>query len=88
MIGRLAVQDVRILARSEAIDPFLADVEAAAPLATEDRQPAVFPGSAGRSVPDFQGDPVLLGRSAVVVENLAAGGIVPSQNQTGHRHHE
>jgi hypothetical protein len=48
----------------------------------------VFPGAAGRSVPDFQGDAVLLGGPAVFVENFATGGIGAGENQLGHRHRE
>jgi hypothetical protein len=68
------------------IDPFLTDVVAAAPFAVENGEPAVLLGAAGRSVPDFECDTVLLGGASIGVENFTASGIAPSENQLGHRH--
>jgi hypothetical protein len=82
------VQSAGIVAMNKAIDPFLAEVEAAALFAVENDELGVFPGAAGRSVPDFQGDAVLLGGATIVVENFAAGGIGASENQLGHLHRE
>jgi hypothetical protein len=77
-----------IIARTKAIDPFLTNVEATAAFAVENDQLAVFPGTAVRSVPDFQCDAVLLGVATVGMKNFAAGGIGASENQRGHRHCE
>jgi hypothetical protein len=80
------LQSAGIVAIVQAIDPFLTDVETAAPFATENGKPTVFFGAASRSVPDFECDAVLLGVASIVVENFATGGIGPSENQSGHRH--
>jgi hypothetical protein len=82
------LQSAGIVAMTKAIDPFLTDVEAAAPFAVENDELTVFPGAAGRSVPDFQGDAVLLGGAVIGMENFAAGGIGASENQLGHLHRE
>jgi len=82
------LQSAGIVVMTKAIDPFLTDVEAAAPFAAENGELTVFPGAAGRSVPDFQGNALLLGGAAIVMENFAAGGIGASENQLGHLHRE
>jgi len=69
-----------------ALDPFLTDVEAAAPLAPADRQLIAFTDVAGRSVPERQGDAVPIRGSSVTVKNLATSGIGARENQLSFRH--
>jgi hypothetical protein len=72
----------------QTIDSFLTDVEAAAPFAVENGEPTVLLGAAGRSVPDFECNTVLLGGASIGVENFTASRIAPSENQLRHRHGE
>jgi hypothetical protein len=77
-----------VVARTKAIDPFLTDVKASATFAVENDDTAIFPGTTGCSVPDFQRDAVLRGVAAILMENFTAGRIGTRENQWGHRHRE
>ncbi len=76
----------KIVVIAKVADPFLTQMKAAAAFAAGNNESAVFFATAGGSVPDFQGDTVLLGGATVAVENLAAGGIAASENQGLHCH--
>jgi len=80
------MQSVEIGASSHALDPFLTDVKAAAPLAPADGQLVAFADVAGRSVPELERDAVLIRGATVVVENLAASRIGARENQLSSRH--
>jgi len=82
----LAVKIVGIGANTNALDPFLTDVESAAPLAPVDGQLVAFADVTGRSVPEFQGDAVPIRGMSVAVKNLAASRISTRENQLSSHH--
>jgi hypothetical protein len=61
-------------------DAFLPDVKPTASTAPVDGQSIAFPNSAGRSVPQFQGNAVPVGSTAVAEENLTASKIGTREN--------
>jgi hypothetical protein len=80
------MQIVGIGANTNGLDPFLPDVEAAAPLAPVDGQLIAFADMASRSVPELQGNAVPIRGTSVAVKNLAAFGIGARENQLSSRH--
>lgn len=56
---------------------FLTEMEAAAPPAAVNRQVIALANVAGRSIPEFQGDPVLIRGAAFLKESLATLDIGP-----------
>lgn len=83
-VGWIVGAEILVIARI--IDPFLTQMKAAASFAVNDNESAIFSATASGSVPDFQGDTVLLGGATIAVKNLAAGGIAASKNQGLHCH--
>jgi hypothetical protein len=71
---------------SEPRDAPLADVKASAPLAAVDRQLIAFTDTAGRSLPEFQGDAMPVSSAAISIEDLAAFRISTRKNQWISRH--
>jgi len=75
-----AISIVENGANTNAIDPFLTDMEAAAPLAPVDSQLIAFADPASCPVPEFQGNAVSIRSASISVENLAALGIGAREN--------
>jgi hypothetical protein len=63
------------------VNPLLADVETAAPLAAVDREAIAFTVLAGRLVPKVEGDTVFVGSPALSVKCPAARDIRARENQ-------
>ncbi|MFI5454636.1 MAG: hypothetical protein ACHRXM_04220 [Isosphaerales bacterium] len=82
----LMLQIGGIGANTNAFDPFLADVEAAASLAPADGQLIAFADVAGRSVPELQGNAMPIRSTSVGEKNFAAFGIGARENQLSSRH--
>jgi len=80
------MQIVGIGPNTNALDPFLTDMEAAAPLAPIDGQVIAFADVVGRSVPELQGDAMPIRSTSVAVKDLAASGIGTRENQLSSRH--
>jgi hypothetical protein len=76
----------RIGARLASLDPFLTDVEAAAPLAAVDGQVITFADMTSRSVPELQGNTMFVCNTACFKEGFAASGIGARENQSRFRH--
>jgi hypothetical protein len=76
----------RIGARLAFLDPFLTDVEAAAPLAAVDGQVITFADMTSRSVPELQGNTMFVCNTACFKEGFAAFGIGARENQSRSRH--
>jgi hypothetical protein len=76
----------RIGARLASLDPFLTDVEAAAPLAAVDGQVITFADMTSRSVPELQGNTMFVCNTACFKEGFAAFGIGARENQSRSRH--
>ena len=76
----------RIGARLAFLDPFLTDVEAAAPLAAVDGQVITFADMTSRSVPELQGNTMFVCNTACFKEGFAASGIGARENQSRFRH--
>jgi hypothetical protein len=68
------------------LDPFLSDMEAAAPLAAVDGQVITFADMASRLVPKLQGNTMFVRGTACFIEDFAAFGIGARENQSGSRH--
>ena len=65
----------KIGANTGFLDPFLTDVEAAAPLAAVDGQVITFADMTSRSVPELQGNTMFVCSTACFKEDLAASGV-------------
>jgi hypothetical protein len=76
----------RISARLAFLDPFLTDVEPAAPLAAVDGQVITFADMTSRSVPELQGNTMFVCNTACFKEGFAAFGIGARENQSRSRH--
>jgi len=82
----LKLQIGGIGANTNAFDPFLTDVEAAASLAPVDGQLIAFTDVPGRSVPELQGNAMPIRSTSVGEKNFAAFGIGARENQLSSRH--
>jgi hypothetical protein len=70
----------KIGANTRFLDPFLSDMEAAAPLAAVDCQVITFADMTSRSVPELQGNTMFVCSSACFKEDLAAFGVGAREN--------
>lgn len=72
---------------AELLDRYLADMETTTSLASIDGKLIAFADTAGRSIPEIQGDAVPVRRTTVIVEDFAASRIRARKNQLCFCHH-